>query len=213
MNFNGSLVRRTAQAMKSRGLMAAGYRLLSVGGSTFPHPVADEKPPWNNLIVRNASGYVQIDAARFPGPGSNMTMCLDETLLKRCLGGGATQRQPEDCGCRNGNAGMRQLIEDLHSEGFLWGSYSNEAGCQVAACNTTELNASKFEGFVKEDRALYIDDWKSDYLMIDSVGQTIPKEITDHTAWNKASLGRSTAFTTALGLGRAMGLMLVQSCR
>ena len=54
---------------------------------------------------------------------------------------------------------------------------SNEAGCQVAACNTTKLNRSKFEGFVQQDRALYIDEWHSDYLMIDSVGQTIPQEV------------------------------------
>ena len=77
--------------------------------------------------------------------------------------------------------------------GFLWGSYSNEAGCQVAACNTTALNRSKFEGFVHEDRALYIDDWRSDYLMIDSVGQTIPKAIKDRTAWNRDYMSRWAA--------------------
>jgi len=48
------------------------------------------------------------------------------------------------------------------------------------------LNRSKYEGFVRQDRALYIDDWESDYLMIDSVGQTVPKSVKDRTAWNRA---------------------------
>ena len=35
MTFNASLVRRTAKAMKERGLLDAGYKLLSIGGSTY----------------------------------------------------------------------------------------------------------------------------------------------------------------------------------
>lgn len=64
MNFNASLVRRTAAAMKSRGLLQAGFSYLSIGGSTYAHPVANEPPPWHNLIVRNATGFVQIDPGR-----------------------------------------------------------------------------------------------------------------------------------------------------
>ena len=122
MNFNASLVRRTAAAMKRRGLLEAGFSYLSIGGSTYPHPVADEAPPWRNLIVRNATGFVQIDPGRFPGPGSNMTMCEDAALLRDCLGQGARQRLPQQCGCVDGNAGMKKLIADVHAMGFLWGS-------------------------------------------------------------------------------------------
>ena len=37
MSFNASLVRRTAHAMKERGLLSAGYKLLTLGGSTYEH--------------------------------------------------------------------------------------------------------------------------------------------------------------------------------
>jgi hypothetical protein len=65
---------------------------------------------------------------------------------------------------------MAALSAELRSMGFRWGSYSNEAGCKVSACNTTELNASKYRGFVDEDFDLMVNTWHSDYIMVDSVG-------------------------------------------
>lgn len=83
MAFNASLFREMAAAMKANGMLAAGYNLLSAGGSTYPHQGLP--PRWNstndtniiNVIVRNSTGYYQIDPARFPGPGSSAE-CLDE---------------------------------------------------------------------------------------------------------------------------------------
>ena len=53
-----------------------------------------------------------------------------------CLAAGG---EPEDCGCVNGNEGMLGLATEMRGLGFQWGSYSNMAGCQVDACNTTAL--------------------------------------------------------------------------
>ena len=91
MNFNASLFREMAVAMKANGLLAVGYDLLSAGGSTYKHQGI---PPFNssnesnaqNVIVRNASGYYEIDPARFPGPGST-PQCLNATTLRACCGG------------------------------------------------------------------------------------------------------------------------------
>ena len=177
MTFNASLVRRTAKAMKERGLLDAGYKLLSIGGSTYEHAgVAPfDFKPWLRLTVRNSTGHMQIDPARWPGPGSNMTLCEDATALAACIQAGTNDtRTPEECGCVNGNEGMRLLIREVKGLGFTWGSYSNEAGCQVPACAGPELEQARHEGFVSQDRALYIDDWGSEYLMIDSVGITSP---------------------------------------
>ena len=69
---------------------------------------------------------------------------------------------------------MRLLIQEVKALGFTWGSYSNEAGCMVKACAVPQLEQSQHEGFVAQDRALYVDEWGSEYLMIDSVGITSP---------------------------------------
>jgi hypothetical protein len=80
--------------------------------------------------VRNSSGHYQIDPARFPGPGSTPA-CLNQTSLLECLT--SHNQDPSTCGCVNGNEGMAQLSRTLRAMGFQWGSYSNEAGCQVRA--------------------------------------------------------------------------------
>merc|ERR1711969_117518 len=105
MTFNASLVRRTAKAMKERGLLDAGYKLLSIGGSTYEHAgVAPfDFKPWLRLTVRNSTGHMQIDPARWPGPGSNMTLCEDAAALAACIQAGTNDtRTPEECGCVNG---------------------------------------------------------------------------------------------------------------
>ena len=90
MDFNASLVRQTAKAMKQRGLLDAGYKLLTIAASTYEHAAV---PPWNatpwpkGVTVRNSTGFIQLDPARWPGPGSNMTLCEDATALNACLAG------------------------------------------------------------------------------------------------------------------------------
>jgi hypothetical protein len=195
MRFNASLFRSMAGAMKANGMLAAGYNLISAGGSTYPHQGLP--PRWNstndsniiNVIVRNSSGYYEIDPARFPGPGSSPE-CLDAATLRACLanhsknGRSWSSGDPATCGCKNGNAGMAALSSDLRTMGFRWGSYSNEAGCKVAACNRTELNASKFRGFVDEDFDLMVNYFHSDYVMVDSVGNEPPYPKTDQRWWH-----------------------------
>lgn len=178
MNFNASLVRQTAQAMKQRGLLDAGYKLITIAASTYEHAAV---PPWNatpwpnGVTVRNSTGFIQLDPARWPGPGSNMTLCEDAAALSACLDTGTNNaRTPEQCGCVNGNEGMRVLIREVKQLGFAWGSYNNEAGCMVEACAGPELEQSRREGFVSQDRELLIDDFGSEYLMIDSVGISNP---------------------------------------
>ena len=195
MRFNASLFRGMASAMKANGLLAAGYNLISAGGSTYPHQGLP--PHWNstndsnivNVIVRNASGYYTIDPARFPGPGSSAA-CLDEPTLRACLathsknGRDWSGGDPARCGCVNGNEGMAELSRELRSQGFRWGSYSNEAGCKVAACDTPALNRSKFRGFIDEDADLFFNTWKSDYVMVDSVGNEPPYPKSDQRWWS-----------------------------
>ena len=58
MNFNSSLMLRTAHAMKANGMLDAGYDLLTIGGSTYAHSTI---APWNkhgpmsNVMVRNST--------------------------------------------------------------------------------------------------------------------------------------------------------------
>ena len=56
------------------------------------------------------------------GPGSTVS-CLDESTLLACMAKGALTL-PKDCGCVNGNEGMRLLSEQIRKMGFKWGSYS-----------------------------------------------------------------------------------------
>ena len=139
MKFNASLFRRTAAAMKTNGLLDAGYSLLSVGGSTYKHQGL--APKWNHtdpkqyiaLIVRNSTGHYQIDPNRFPGPGSSAA-CLNDTALNVCLLASGEEEDIAEglkCGCKNGNEGLRALSAEVRQMGFTWGSYSNMAGCQV----------------------------------------------------------------------------------
>lgn len=184
MNFNASLIEETVAAMSENGLLAAGWNYMTLGGSTYPHAAI---APWNrtepqklpNVIVRNSTGHIQIDPARFPGPGSSAA-CLDGATLDSCLKKSAST--PESCGCKDGNEGMRQLIDKARKAGFKWGSYSNMAGCQVAACDTPANNSSKQNAFLEQDKEVYLDEWESDYLMVDSVGVT---PIGDRHAWQR----------------------------
>lgn len=65
---------------------------------------------------------------------------------------------------------MAELSREIRQMGFSWGSYSNEGGCEVADCNTTAMNASRYRDFVDQDAELMLDYWQSDYVMVDSVG-------------------------------------------
>lgn len=106
---------------------------------------------------------IQLLVLTFPvspaGPGSSAE-CLDQAKLRACLAKSKgsnpaawPQGNPADCGCRNGNEGMKTLSDELRAMGFSWGSYSNEAGCKVAACNTSALNSSRMRGFVVSSAA------------------------------------------------------------
>jgi hypothetical protein len=85
------------------------------------------------MTVSPAARHYQIDAARFPGPGSTLD-CLNDTALAICMGmGGAygdgPNRDPRECGCVNGNAGMRALADELRGMGYQWGSYNAMGSC------------------------------------------------------------------------------------
>ena len=63
-----------------------------------------------------------------------------------------------------GNEGMRALTDKIRGMGFRWGHYT-EAG--TAGCNGAKGSS---EGFETQDAALFFDDFKSEYLMVDSCG-------------------------------------------
>lgn len=77
-----------ARGMKESGLLNAGYNYITLGGMGFAEngdpqsvPGFPHIPPLN--ITRNASGYLQVDASRFPGPGSTAA-CLDAKTVIAC---------------------------------------------------------------------------------------------------------------------------------
>ena len=149
------------------------------------------------VTVRNSTGFYQIDPGKFPGAGSSASCASGDAQFMACmkqtgswLGHNATHQwsgQPELCGCKNGNNGVKQLSEALHRMGFGFGSYAGSGGlCQVEACNTAANNASKFQGFIDQDFDVLLREWQSDYIMIDSVGATYPGSRSDpeYFRWN-----------------------------
>lgn len=63
-----------------------------------------------------------------------------------------------------GNEGMRKLVDDVRSMGFKWGHYT-ESG--TSGCNGARGSS---EGYEEQDSKLFFDDFKSEYLMVDSCG-------------------------------------------
>ena len=59
---------------------------------------------------------------------------------------------------------MRKLTQDIRDMGYKWGSYT-EAG--TTGCDGSK---SSSEGYEELDAQLIFDEWKSEYLMIDSCG-------------------------------------------
>ena len=63
-----------------------------------------------------------------------------------------------------GNEGMRALSAQIRAMGFRWGFYT-EAG--TTGCNGARGSS---EGYEEKDAALFFEDFKSEYLMVDSCG-------------------------------------------
>ena len=80
-----------------------------------------------------------------------------------------------------GNAGVAALAQELRARGFKFGSYT-EAG--VAACNGAKGSS---EGYERQDAALFIAEWGSEYLMVDSCG-IIPEDGRSPAAQGKYEL-------------------------
>ena len=71
--------------LQDSGLLAAGYTYITLGGMGFAENGDPEAVPgYPNIprqnITRNATGHLQVDPSRFPGPGSTPA-CLDETTV------------------------------------------------------------------------------------------------------------------------------------
>lgn len=63
-----------------------------------------------------------------------------------------------------GNEGMRALTDEIRAMGFKWGHYT-ESG--TTGCNGAHGSS---EGYEEQDSKLFFDDFKSEYLMVDSCG-------------------------------------------
>jgi hypothetical protein len=63
-----------------------------------------------------------------------------------------------------GNEGMRALASDVRALGFKWGHYT-ESG--TAGCNGAKGSS---EGYEEQDAALFFEDFRSEYLMVDGCG-------------------------------------------
>ena len=78
--FNASLTLEIAHFLRDSGLLAAGFEYITLGGMGFAeHGDPEDMPGYPHIprqnITRNSSGHLQVDPARFPGPGSS-AMCL-----------------------------------------------------------------------------------------------------------------------------------------
>ena len=114
-------------------------------------------------ITRNASGHLQADPARFPGPGSSSSCLAGGQKLAACLKTN-NDSSPEACGCKNGNEGMRNLTGYLRSLGFRFGIYT------AAGVNACDGAHGTSEGFEQQDADLFFNDWQAEYLMVDTCG-------------------------------------------
>ena len=104
--FNASLTLEIAHFLKDTGLLAAGFEYLTLGGMGFAeHGDPQAVPGFPNIpkqnITRNASGHLQADPARFPGPGSSASCLAGGPELAECLLKN-NDSSPEACGCKNG---------------------------------------------------------------------------------------------------------------
>ena len=109
-DFNASLTLEIAHFLKDSGLLAAGFEYLTLGGMGFAeHGDPKAVPGFPNIpkqnITRNASGHLQADPGRFPGPGSSSSCLAGGQKLAACLKTN-NDSSPEACGCKNGNEGM-----------------------------------------------------------------------------------------------------------
>ena len=167
-DFNASLTLEIAHFIKDSGLLAAGYEYLTLGGMAYAEHGDPEQVPGfpaipKQNITRNASGHLQVDPARFPGPGSSASCLRGGAELKACLIEN-NYSSPEACGCRNGNEGMRNLTNYLRSLGFRFGIYT------AAGVNACDGAHGTSEGFEQQDADLFVNDWKAEYLMVDTCG-------------------------------------------
>ncbi len=106
-DFNASLAIEVAHFLKDSGLLAAGFDYLTLGGMAYAeHGDPQSVPGFPNIpqqnITRNATGHLQVDAARFPGPGSSPSCLAGGPDLQTCLQK-HNYSSPEACGCVNGN--------------------------------------------------------------------------------------------------------------
>ena len=69
---------------------------------------------------------------------------------------------------------MRQLAQELREMGYQRGSYNAMGGCENEACNIP-LKEAKAQGFVRQDYELFVEEWGSAYVMVDSVGDRDPQ--------------------------------------
>jgi hypothetical protein len=167
-DFNASLTLEVAHFLKDSGLLAAGFEYLTLGGMGYAeHGDPQIVPGFPNIpkqnITRNATGHLQVDAARFPGPGSSAGCLAGGAELAECLLAN-NYSSPEACGCVNGNEGMRNLTDYLRSLGFKFGIYT------AAGINACDGAHGTSEGYEQQDADLFVNDWKAEYLMVDSCG-------------------------------------------
>lgn len=167
-DFNASLAIEVAHFLKDSGLLAAGFDYLTLGGMAYAeHGDPQSVPGFPNIpqqnITRNATGHLQVDAARFPGPGSSPSCLAGGPDLQTCLQK-HNYSSPEACGCVNGNEGMRNLTNYLRSLGFRFGIYT------AAGINACDGAHGTSEGYEEQDADLFVGDWQAEYLMVDTCG-------------------------------------------
>ena len=125
-NFNSSIFLETSKFMKEKGFLAAGYNYMTLGGIGYANGSTCQPVSACN-ITRNATGFLQVDPAKFPGGNDGFTQMTDQIRAMGYKWGSYTEAGTSGCnGAKGSSEGYEQqdaaLFFDEWQSEYLVGS-------------------------------------------------------------------------------------------
>ena len=111
-----------------------------------------------DLVTLGGIGYA--NGSTFPDSASGWGPAGPGNITRNASG----HLQVDPVRFPGGNEGMRKLTDAVRALGFRWGHYT-ESG--TSGCNGAHGSS---EGYEQQDAALFFEDFRSEYLMVDSCG-------------------------------------------
>ena len=139
--INASIFHETAAFMRQSGLLAAGYKYITLGGIGYAN--GSEA---GGTITRNATGHLQSDLRRFPGGNEGIRKLADELRAWGFRWGSYTEAGTTGCnGAKGSSEGFEQqdfelFFHDWRSEYLIVDSCGvvSRAVCAVAFSNQSQ---------------------------------------------------------------------------